>query len=360
MDPQVINTVKIVELILFLILATIFCVLVLFILVYYIRRRYRLYKEISRISQELLIKESYRNHIKNLKLKCIINNFIIVILVMEIILNFGEILNYLPSVIGFFVKDHGYNFRNLFEVQTYSSMFTLTIYYSFVPVLSMLMDSLWLAYRKYEYKYNMIRWTWYIVIRISVNFLLKPSYNLISIPVDYEIVFYYLVNAFLGIFPIIDFLQFVYYVRKFYLHLKSREKEIRLFYFDNKTYLDSKYLRIDYKIATILVGFALLFFNLSSPANLFAIFYDIPYYIPISQKLYPIISIVYHIYIGFICILAYYISQVLFIFNYLYIFIVVVYKAYRDGQKLKNINDYIKPIMKQYHDNYHNRYTNYA
>ena len=75
---------------------------------------------------------------------------------MEIILNLGEILNYLPSVIGFFVKDHGYNFRNLFEVQTYSLMFTLTIYYSFVPVLSMLMDFLWLVYRKYEYKYSMI------------------------------------------------------------------------------------------------------------------------------------------------------------------------------------------------------------
>ena len=90
-------------------------------------------------------------------------------------------------------------FRNLFEVQTYSLMFTLTIYYSFVPVLSMLIDFLWLAYRKYEYKYSMVRWRWYIVIRISVNFLVKPSSNLISIPVEYEIVFYDLVNAFLGI-----------------------------------------------------------------------------------------------------------------------------------------------------------------
>ena len=70
--------------------------------------------------------------------------------------------------------------------------------------------------------------------------------------------------------------------------------------------------------------------------------------------------IVYDNHVDFIDYLFSLIFQVLFAFNYLYIFIVVVYKSYRDGQKLKNINDYIKPIMKQYHDNYYNRYTNHA
>ena len=101
MNTQIINTANAVVAVIILILSTIFCVLVLFVLVYYIRRRYKLYKEINRIPQELLIMESYRNHLKNLKITCVINNFIIVILVMEFLLYFGPILMYYPYVIAF-------------------------------------------------------------------------------------------------------------------------------------------------------------------------------------------------------------------------------------------------------------------
>ena len=159
--------------------------------------------------------------------------------------------------------------------------------------------------------------------------------------------------------PIIDFIQYMYYARKFYLHLKSREKEIRLFYFDKKAYLDSKYLRIHFKIATILVVNALFFSTLSTLNSSLSDIFEIPDYMIIPQQLNENLSIISS-YFCIIANLSYLISEVLFIFNYLYIFIVVVYKSYRDGQKLKNINDYIKPIMKQYHDNYYNRYTNYA
>ena len=102
------------------------------------------------------------------------------------------------------------------------------------------MDFLWLAYRKYEYKNTIIRWTWYIVIRASVAFLLQYSTIFIFIPLGYQTIYGDVVNIILGILPIIDLIQFVYYARKFYLHLKSREKEIRLLYFDKKAYLDSK------------------------------------------------------------------------------------------------------------------------
>ena len=230
----------------------------------------------------------------------------------------------------------------------------------FVPVLCMLMDFLWLAYRKYEYKYTIIRWIWYIVIRALVLFLLPFSLNSNFISLGYHSIYTDLVHLIFGILPIIDFIQFAYYARKFYLHLKSREKEIRLFYFDRKAYLDSKYLRIHFKIATILVGIAFFFSTLSSSVNVFIIPYDLSYYTNISQQLQHIMLIVYENYVDFIDYFFSLISQVLFVLNYLYIFIVVVYKSYRDGQKLKNINNYIKPIMKQYHDNYYNRYTNYA
>ena len=355
MATQTINTMGKVQVLILLILSIIFCVLVLFVLVYYIRRRYNLYKEINRIPQELLIMESYRNHLKNLKLKCFINNFIIVILVMEFILNLCQFIYYFPYLIKYFVK--GFNFGSLKEVEKYSQLVYVSTYYSLVPVLTMMMDFLWLAYRKYEYKYTIIRWTWYIVIRILFLFLVQYS---ISFSLDYQIIYNFLTAAIYAIFPIIDLLQFVYFARKFYLHLKSREKEIRLFYFDKKAYLDSKYLRIHFKIATILVVNALFFATLSDITVTLSHIIEIPHdYIVIPLQLHERLLIIYYCF-GFISDLAYLISQVLFVFNYLYIFIVVVYKSYRDGQKLKNINDYIKPIMKHYHDNYYNRYTNYA
>ena len=108
-----------------------------------------------------------------------------------------------------------------------------------------------------------------------------------------------------------------------------------------------------------MVGIALFFFTLANSSTLFVIINDIPDYIPIPRQLNNMNLSIINIYFDSIH-PSYIIYQVLFIFNYFYIFIVVVYKSYRDGQKLKNINNYFKPIMKQYHDNYYNRYTNYA
>ena len=355
MDTQTINTVYTVIVLISSIFSFIFCVLILFVLVYYIRRGYKLYKEINRIPRELLIMETYRNHLKNLKIKCFINNFIIVIVIMEFMQNLCQFIHYIPYYINYILKD--FNFSPFMELEIYSYLVYKSIYFSIVPILSMMMDFLWLAYRKYEYKYAIIRWTWYIVIRTEFV-LLTQNPNIL--PLDYRIIYYYLVNVIYAIVPIVDLIQFVYYAWKFYLHLKSREKEIQLFYFDKKAYLDSKFLRIHFKIATILVVNALFFSTLSGSAyEVSAIFEIHDYYIASPQQLDENLLIIFY-YFCLIGNISYLISQILFIFNYLYIFIVVVYKAHRDGQKLKNINDYIKPIMKQYHDNYYNRYTNYA
>ena len=356
MDTQSIKTLNAVIVLIISILCLIFCVLALFVLVYYIRRRYKLYKERNRIPQELLIKESYRNHLKNLKIKCNINKFIIVILVIEILQNLSQFIYNFPLMISYIVKDS--NFSSFKEVEKYSKLVYIPTYYSFVPVLTMMMDFLWLVYRKYEYKYTMIRWTWYIVLRALVLLIFQ---YLIPFFLDYQFIYSFLTCAIFGILPIIDFIQYMYYARKFYLHLKSREKEIRLFYFDKKAYLDSKYLRVHFEIATILVGIALFLLSLAKVESILFNFLlnSIRDYLHIPQKLHEIISNAIDI-MGFFGNLTFIISQVLFIFNYLYIFIIVAYKSYRDGQKLKNINDYIKPIMKQYHDNYYNRYTNYA
>ena len=43
-----------------------------------------------------------------------------------------------------------------------------------------------------------------------------------------------LMQFILALLHILDFIQFAYYSRRLYLYLKSREKEIRLFYFDKR------------------------------------------------------------------------------------------------------------------------------
>ena len=240
-----------------LILSLIFCVLTLFVLVYYIRKRYKLYQEINRLPQELLVVKSYKNHLKNLKIRSIISNLIIVILVMEFLRSSSRIFIFFPSVILNLVDPPGFNYRSILKFENDSGLLIFPICYSFVPVLLMLMNFLWLAYRKYEYKYTLIRWTWYIEIRGLIFLLVAYSTrSMIFIPLDYQTIYGDLSNIF---FLIFDFIQFVNYARKFYLHLKSREKEIRLFYYDNKAYLDMKYLRIHFKVAIILVGTALFF-----------------------------------------------------------------------------------------------------
>ena len=69
------------------ILLMIFCLLAVFTLCYYIRRRFKLYQEINRITQNLLFFEIYQNYRKNLTIQALIANFIIIILFLEIIEN---------------------------------------------------------------------------------------------------------------------------------------------------------------------------------------------------------------------------------------------------------------------------------
>ena len=109
------------------------------------------------------------------------------------------------------------------------------------------------------------------MIRILIAFRFESVFNFIIFPIRFKMMSSNLVCIIYGIVSIIDLIQFVYYARKFYFHLKSREKEIRLFYFNKKAYLDSKYLRIHFKIATILVVNALFFSTLSNAASLFTL-----------------------------------------------------------------------------------------
>ena len=232
--------------------------------------------------------------------------------------------------------------------------------FTVVPVLCLMMKYLWLVYRKYEYKYTLIRWTVYILLRTLLILILNIINDNHFFSSDYYSVFEFLQLMLNLFFLIFDYIQFLHLSRKFYLHLKSREKEIRLFYYDKKAYLDSKYLRVHFQVATTLVAIA-LFFNTLGYVDIFTPiascfdYFPIPLHIKYGIHLFTLAMDIYVFQPSLI------LSKVLFTVNYLYIFVAVVYKSIRDKQKMENINSYIKPIMTKYHESIYNRhYTNYA
>ena len=128
---------------------------------------------------------------------------------------------------------------------------------SLVPILTLLMNYLWWTYRRYEHKHLIFTWTVYIFLRSLLSVLLTEY---LFIPIGS----FRLGQLLVASFYLFDFIQFVYYTRRFYLFLKSREQEIRLFYFYRKACLDSRNLRIHFLIASILVGFTLFFFTVGT------------------------------------------------------------------------------------------------
>ena len=156
-----------------------------------------------------------------------------------------------------------------------------------------------------------------------------------------------------------DFIQFIYYSKKLYRYLKSKETEIRLFYFDRKAYHEIRLLRIHFKIATILVVIALFFFTVG-----FSLHYYFWLFSGIIEKIWPDVN---HNIIFALRIIKFFHSPIvilyklLFLLNYLYIVVLIVYKSIRDRKKLANINNSIKPIIKKFHDDYYNGwYRNYS
>ena len=352
------------ELIIYSLFPLIFCILALFVLLYYIRRRYKLYKGINGSPSELLKMQSYKNHLKNLKIKCIINNFIIVIIAIELVQNLGQFMAYLPSWnLVFNIENANIN-TFMYTIQYYTYLIAMPIRFSVVPVLCLLMNFLWLVYRQYEYKYTIIRWTWYIVIRTSLIYLSNYIYlngflhNSMYLLHPFSNIFWVIFIIIIAIVNITDFILYVYYSKKFYSHLKSKEKEIKLFYFDKKAYLDIKYLRIHFKIATILVVISILLFVLGAsidPVTILALISSLDCFPNYWKDLMHSITISVDNYIFVPSLLL---SKTVIILNYLYIFIIVVYKSYISKRKLANINNYIKPIVNKYHQSYYNHYIN--
>ena len=331
------------------IISTILSLTTLIVLIYYMKRRYLLYQDIQRFPSHLLIFQSYQNHLKNLRIKVLISNFVLLIIFLELINNIsydvGSFLELLRKFISFpYISEH--------RILMINSSLRMT----FVPLLTLFMVILWLVYRKYEYHYTLRRWVWYIILRIiSISVLTTvriKGHN------DELVCLKGIVFPFLHIF---DYLQFIYYSRRFYLHLKSRENEIRLFYFDKQAYLESKFWRKHFMIATIFVVVALFFFTFGF--SLHHIIPSIRHTIRVINPniiqsriskdwLYPLLST----HSPFIIL-----YNIIFCLNYLYIVFIMVYNFTKNRVKQANINDSIKPLIKKYHDSIYSRgYINYV
>ena len=331
------------------IISTILSLTTLIVLIYYIRRRYLLYQDIQRFPSHLLIFQSYQNHLKNLRIKVLISNFVLLIIFLELINNISYDVGSFLQLLRQFIS-----FKNKYVHR--AMVINCSLKMTFVPLLTLFMVILWLVYRKYEYHYTLRRWVWYIILRfisISVLTTVRIKGNNFGFVCLKGIVF-----PFLHIF---DYLQFIYYSRRFYLHLKSRENEIRLFYFDKQAYLESKFWRKHFMIATIFVVVALFFFTFGF--SLHHIIPSIRHTIRVinpniklsgisSDWLYPFLSI----HSPFIIL-----YNIIFCLNYLYIVFIMVYNFTNNRVKQANINDNIKPLIKKYHDSIYSRgYINYV
>ena len=322
----------------------IFCVLALFVLIYYIRRKYFLYVEMKEISDEKLWFYSYQNHLKNLKIKSMIANFVIIIVLVEFVNSIAIFQQCTWLLI---------NFKTIFVFIAVTTVSISRLCH--VPLLCLFMKVLWLAYLHSPYKHTIMRWTAYIVLRIFVVIiaLIGQKLNYFS-GFKYANFIYLILNTGMySLFIISDLIIYLVYSRRFYLHLKSRELEARLF-MDRRKYLENKFLRIHFKVATILVTVALLFYSIGNLLSLVCTMINNMFLAYSNESLttwYLVNQVVGVLPLDILQV----IYRVLFNLNYLYILFIILYKRYKQKRNLNRVNDRIRPLVREYQDKYYNR-----
>ena len=338
-----------------------FCVLTTIVLLYYIRRRYLLSLEMRQITPELLWEQNYKNHLKNLKIKAMISNFIILILLVEISTFFSSLLD---SVHYWFTLFNWKWITNTIILHILWIIKCLPIY-CYVIVLCLFLKVLLLAYFNLPYKYTIMRWTAYILLRILFSIIFIDGWMFINqgaigsaqletnIP-DIHIIYSIhetLSSAIQSLFAVVDFITYIVYSRRFYQHLKSRELEAR-FIMDSEDYMERRYVRIHFKIATILVTIAFFFHTLSVlTLNLSSFNFDI------SSIIYPFFdSHVWESYLKIPNNICGLIFRLILNMDYLYITCIILYKYCRQKRKLTRVNDRIRPLVAEYHEGIFSRY----
>ena len=314
-----------------------FCLLASVVLIYYVRRRYLLHFEIKSISQDELMLQSFQNHRKNLRIKALISNFIIVIVLVEIVYSLSfSVFSVFSLVVDKFNCHH---IRPMLRFEKIFLDLSIISYLCHLPILSLLLKVLWLIYLHSPYRYTIIRWTWYIVIRcvslpiflnlISTSQYLNGWYAEFILPLIYT----FMITADLSIYLV--------YARRLYTQLKSREKEAR-WCKDRAEYRTARSLRLHYIIATVIVAIAMCTITINMNFNNFELISKIFVRYTIMDK----VCEYYQHFSNFGLILC----ITLLNLNYLYIVSMMVFKHCKQKRQLTNVNIKIKPIVKNYHD----------
>ena len=321
--------------------AFLFNILALAVFCYFLRRKYLLVIEIKNVlKHNIMMSPCYQNHLKNLQIKSMITNFVIIIVFVEFMFNLSTIGRSLPCWWDTFHENNFSVFPNLNRTSYpfFRQIENVTLLCHIV-IPCLLLKVLLLTYLHCSYRYTVMRWSVYIIVRIVIF-----TFILFSIKKIYEDEFISLQDILRSLTFLIDFVTYIIYSRRFYLHLKSREKEARLFK-DRTTYLNERSLCLHFKVASILVTialFALLFFPMIYPMiavpDLYIMHFD--------QKVHDIMELT----IAAVVNIGYIIYSIIFILNYLYVTFIIVGKYLIQKRGLVHVNKKIKPMIASYHE----------
>ena len=337
------NNISVIGLSIFIILFLSFCLLASVVLIYYVRRRYLLYLDMKSISQDELTLLSFQNHRKNLRIKALISNFIVIIVIIEILIY----LSFSLLSIDYLEEYSSTLFKNMLRVLTKFSYIykyiSVISYFCHLPMLSLLLKVLWLIYLHSPYKYTIIRWTWYIVIRCVLFSIFCYFQSTSQCSIGWHDIICNTIEAIYMFVSVSDLIIYLVYARRLYIQLKSRETEAR-WCKDRAEYRNARSLRLHYKIATILVAIAMcsitIFQNLAISKTILSSFigHAVIHQIDDFYKYFEFFEFTTYI--------------LLFNLNYLYIVSMIVFNYCKQNRQLTNVNNKIKPIVKRYHNTF--------
>ena len=309
------------------------------------------------ITAEQLWFRSSQNHLKNLRIKAIIANFVMIILLVEI----GTRVCFFYIERWFFFELLHLNISCPTEGTLYEMTFALEVISqsSYIPLVSLFVKVLWLVYLHSSYKYSVIKWVGYIVMKIITVYMCLKIEPIISQLMygeshdEYaiEAIFYFLNTVF---FLPFEYTYYLIYSRRFYLLLKGIELENKLS-LDRKKYLESKFIRVHFKVCTILVAVA-FFFRIISYLQPFIVDFFVQF-LP-NQKMDPGWRIFFND-LSYLRVVNSVIYRLISNLNYIYMFIVISL-LYCKKRNNRNINDRIRPLVRAYQDRIFTSRVNYT
>ena len=342
------------------ILCVVFSVIAIFVLGYFIHKRYFLYKKMKRtVNRELPIAHDVTQKLKNMKIEAFVHNFIILILIIEIFENFGMCVYTMDGWVYYFFTFQNGIINRLGEMGSVLGTISQCLNMILVPILCIFLRVLWLLYNHYPYKDAFMKWWAYIIIKLSIyltNFIIgnyligtiipiNTASNILCLCFQVAIISFY----------VFEYVMYLKYARQFYLHLKSIEEETRLHHYDNQAYIHTKFVRKYFGYSTTFVAISLFFLSLCYLVTILI------YTMDTIERLIPNISEIvradaFQNILSTISNFSFDSSQILYrllsIFSYLYMFFVIVRKLYFKRIDYININDQIKPLLQQYHNNF--------